>query len=720
MSRDHLALARALPPGVVARRAFGLVSRPLVNALARRRDLARPTYHDGPSRGPLAQVVDRVPFEALRPQRTWIEAAAERYREHRFDLLGSGWVRVAHGIECRGVDGTRLPALPPVAPDPDGGWLVGRINAANLAASRAIWRLVDPGYAPIDWQLDFKTGFRWSEHTWSGDLAFGEAPNVDVKVPWELARLQHLTILAWAHALARDADEAAAAEEWWREYRNQTLDFIATNPPRFGANWRCTMDVAIRGANLVLAHGLFAAAGAAPDRDFDRVLAAAIDAHARHVLDHLEWHPEGRGNHYLADVAGLAFLAAALPESGETNTWLAFALQEVVGETSHQFHPDGTNFEGSTAYHRLSGEASAYATALAVGLGERLARAQDGADPALLRSRPGRPIRARWRLDEDHIGRFGPLAEFTAAITKDDGRIPQIGDNDGGRFFKPHPKFSRPDDLDEDTLDHRGFVAAAATLAGRGDLRGSGGPWIDAALVEALMRRSAPPPVRRPWVSASVRRGPVGRDDPTPPARTIVIQPPRGASLRHGLRLHGWPDFGLWLFRSDRVYLAVRCGRSAHNLANHAHNDQLAIELAIDGVDWLADPGSYLYAPPRPRRDAWRSVAAHAAPRWEAREPASLTVGNFCLPPSGDGKCLRFADGGFAGEHLGYGRPVRREIELGDLAITVRDYGLPSPAASREVRCADPRSTREAFGMSVPVSFGYGRLAPASRQERDS
>ena len=27
----------------------------------------------------------------------------------------------------------------------------------------------------------------------------------------------------------------------------------------------------------------------------------------------------------------------------------------------------------------------------------------------------------------------------------------------------------------------------------------------------------------------------------------------------------------------------------------HAHNDQLSIELNVDGEDWIADPGTYLY-----------------------------------------------------------------------------------------------------------------------------
>ena len=64
----------------------------------------------------------------------------------------------------------------------------------------------------------------------------------------------------------------------------------------------------------------------------------------------------GRSNHYLSDIVGLLFIAAYLPPTAETDAWLAFATNELVGETERQFHRDGGHYEGSTSYHRLSGE----------------------------------------------------------------------------------------------------------------------------------------------------------------------------------------------------------------------------------------------------------------------------------------------------------------------------------------------------------------------------
>jgi hypothetical protein len=734
MRRDYLTLALTLPPQAVARRAFGVVSRPFANAWARRRDFAGPTYRVETPFGQLRHLGISLPIERLRANRNWIEATADLYCEHRFDLLGSGWVHVAHGMECRGVGSTRFPARPAVVADSSGDWLEGRLNRSNLRASRDIWRLTDPDYSPIDWQIDFKTGFRWSECTWSADLDFGGVPNVDVKVPWELARLQHLATLGWAFALAHDSNRHDRAQLLWREFRNQTLDFIACNPPRFGANWRCAMDVAIRGANLAMAYSIFAAAGAAADKPFADALARSLYDHAQHVIGNLEWYPEGRGNHYLADVAGLAFIAAVLPESAPTNAWLAFALQEIVDEAAHQFNSDGTYFEGSTSYHRFAGEMVVFATALACGVENGFSRIWSTADRGSLNTRPRRPLRyIPVRLDEDHFSRIAGIAKFTANTAKHDGRACQIGDNDSGRFFRLHPAFAalpvtemeeRYANLaggtiahryfDEDSLDHRAFAAAAARLVGQPDLEERlGGPWIDAEVVSALMRDFIRPTLRptahsvRYWPGqAAIETGPPSGQ----PARTIILEAPAGPSLRANLQCFGWPDFGLWLYRSTRLYLAIRCGPAGRNLANHAHNDQLAIELAIDGVDWIADPGSYLYCAPRSQRELWRSVMAHSAPRWHKKEPASLELGSFCLPPQGNGRCLLFRDDAFLGEHVGYGAPVRRMVTIEDRAVTVRDYGIPSDASTRVVRCDSPGSAQAAFDLRVPTSPGYGKL----------
>ena len=231
--------------------------------------------------------------------------------------------------------------------------------------------MVSHDYIPIDWQLDFKSGYRWQEKKPASHCSPAPLPGVDIKVPWELSRMQHLPQLAWAYGLALQGIKGAQSPETYSdEFKNQILDFVATNPPRFGVNWHCTMDVGIRVTNWLIAYDLFNAQGASFDPEFKQIFKKSIYDHGLHIIQNLEWNPTLRSNHYLADIAGLLFVSAYLPRSSKTDTWLAFSIQEIIHAMEEQFHPDGSNFEGSTSYHRLSAEMMFYATALILGLPE--------------------------------------------------------------------------------------------------------------------------------------------------------------------------------------------------------------------------------------------------------------------------------------------------------------------------------------------------------------
>ncbi len=387
-------------------------------------------------------------------------SVCSHYLKHRFDLLGSGWVRVYHGMQCRGLDGYRYNMGEPVKVDLDGQWLEERISTSNLAEAQRIWRMVDQDYTPIDWHIDFKSGYRWLEKTWYRDIKVGHKPGVDVKVPWELARMQHMPQLAFVFQSLPDPSEERILLQ--RAFRNQVLDFIASNPPRFGINWYYPMDVAIRSANWLMAYDLFRAGKARFDDKFESVFTRSIYEHGHHILGNLEWNDKIRGNHYLADITGLAFIASYLPSTAQTDAWLAFSVQELIAEVEHQFYPDGGNFEGSTAYHRLSAEMVYFATALVLGLPqERLKRLQQCDYPKWFKTGWGKPGLkpgpipfyklpkvSKAATEESpfpawYFERLERMAEFIVDITKPDGRIPQIGDNDSGRWFKLAPRYER-------------------------------------------------------------------------------------------------------------------------------------------------------------------------------------------------------------------------------------------------------------------------------------
>jgi hypothetical protein len=171
--------------------------------------------------------------------------------------------------------------------------------------------------------------------------------------------------------------------------------------------------------------------------------------------------------------------------------------------------------------------------------------------------------------------------------------------------------------------------------------------------------------------------GSEARDDTIiDPQPQILEIPMPGDDLCERIKLYAYPDFGLYIYRSKRLYLSIRCGAIGQNgNGGHAHNDQLSIELNVDGVDWIADPGTYLYTPLPKRRNDYRSVKAHFAPQVEGIEPSRLDLGLFSLGGKTRARCLYFGKEGFVGIHQGYGKPVYRAVQVLEDRVHIMDHG---------------------------------------------
>lgn len=724
--------------------------RRLQESVLRFRDRRRQTYSQGGTILSIAGCLSSIDCSYFDASRDQVHGLSEMYLAHCFDLLGSGWVRVVHGMSCRGLEGHRFEMGMPVTPDREGKWLAGRVSQGNLKTAQQLWRLVDEGYAPIDWHLDFKSGYRWPETVWYRDVPVPPAAGADVKVPWELARMQHLPILALAYGYASGGRKGVKERSIYaKEFRNQVLDFIATNPPRFGVNWYYAMEVGIRAANWMVAYDLFQAYGAEFDPDFETAIRRSIYEHGRHIVGNLEWHPGLRTNHYLANVVGLLFIAAYLPRTKETDTWLAFSVQELVKEVKHQFYPEGANFEASTCYHRLSAEMVTWATALVLGLPEEKREALESYNHRSIRGFPNlspAPLPHYQLSGTDRMIPFPPwyierverMAEFTMHLTKPNGQIAQIGDNDSGRFLKigtgyriisikeARERYSNlegyvglPDHaeyFDEDHLDHGSLVAGIDALFGRDTPRNDKGSAAMASnLVRSFAKGNNLPSSRKTREGGTARRIRIGDKGEFQNRLKEILSLPGTISLEHeipvpgggllqDLELYAYPDFGVFEYRTKRIFLLNRCGSIGQDgVGGHAHNDQLSIELNVDGEDWIADPGTYLYTPLPERRDEYRSVRAHFAPRLGDKEPGHMDPGLFRLGDEAKGKCIYFHEDGFIGMHKGYGIPLYRFVSIKTDSISVVELcASVSPDSNFGIGLTEFRKSAQ------PFSPGYG------------
>ena len=646
-------------------RVFRRLLRPLRHAAALRQ--AQCEDHAFPEvSGPLRRHLDALSPAIFAPQTGVLQKLLPLYLEHRFNLLGSGWVRVAHGESYAGFGPHRYCPGAPLLPD----WREASHSLlAHRARTRVLLAMLSPGYVPIDWQVDFKSGWRWDAHALGVTSPIGHKPGVDIKLPWELARLQHLPALAAGFALGGQPG-FAASQTYADEFRDVVLDFIAFNPPGLGVNWACAMDVAIRGANLALGWDLMRAVNAVFEPAFEATLASSLLAHGRFACANLEWHGGLRANHYLADVAGLAFIAAYLPQTDETHGWLDFTARELDQEIRFQFLPDGAGFEGSTAYHGLSGELAVFAAARLAGEGRR--------------------------ISEEAQARLAGALRFSRAVTKPDGDIVQIGDNDSGHFFKLTPLVEQLG-LEESHLDQRRFQNAATALLG------AGGTSLEAVVITELARGTI--------FSATARcHAPAPKAvAPSPAKRCVRVTIPASMGT---LETTAFPHFGLYIWRGDDSFIAIRCGAAAHDAHGaHAHNDQLSVELFLNGVSWTRDPGAYIYTPDLKARDTYRSVTAHFAPRGD-RVREEFSAGPFRLKDRAQARMHVFNPREFLGSHQGFGEVVFRRLRLEQDRIVIEDlYGGSESCSAATVEDHVPRVPAELaalWGLALPFSPAYG------------
>ena len=531
---------------------------------------------------------------------------SKMYIEHKFDLLGSGWVKNSYDSAALGLEGYKYDM--------------------NVTAPAN----VPEGYEPIDWQKDFKSGFRWSEKKWYKDQRIAHKPGSDIKVPWELARLQHLPQLA-IFAMT----DPGLKERNLKEFKNQILDFIRNNPPRMGVNWTCTMDVGIRVANMLAAYDMFCQMdeGGILDQNFKQTFSNSVYEHALHIVNNLEYSPHLTSNHYLSDIVGLLFACAYL-DGGETDAWLAFAVQEVISEMKKEFYEDGGNFESSTSYHRLSGELIAYATALILGLKSEKISSLKNYDAKLWRKKPEllpleeqefKILDGKIALPQWFVDRLYKIGRFTADITKPNGEVPQFGDNDSGRFFKFSPNgeflsneraarkylnlsgFEGSDEpfWDENILNHSTLISCMGGIFDdeifKNDMR------FERSFARALAGRTLQvgDKTYKRQVASGVKFGEL------PHRKSMEFKIPYSQEIKNIF----YPDSRIFIFKSDKFYLAVCAtplGQRGHG--GHTHNDKLSYELWIDGRDIARDPGTYLYTPIPGRRNEFRSVKAHNVP----------------------------------------------------------------------------------------------------------
>ena len=346
-------------------------------------------------------------------RRGWAEATArtERFRgPARARRLDERALLAALGDDSLDSCWERLRARPFLLPriDPDElervapGEYARVLAAAERARDRELELLGTGPFRldrPADWHTDVVSGTTWPRGWWRElDYAQLDRPS-DVKVPWEISRLQWLLPTGQAYLLDADERHALAARE--------TLDeWIAANPYGESVNWTSPMEAALR---ILTFAWLFHALGGSEgwrDPEFRLRFLRAIYLHGDFVARNLEL-SDVNGNHLDADAAGLVFAGLFFGAGRAPERWSRAGWSLLVAELPRQVTPDGVDFEMSTAYHRFVTELFLL--------------------PALLRRRLELPV------PDGYLGQLEAMARFAAAYARPDGSSPAWGDADDAR-----------------------------------------------------------------------------------------------------------------------------------------------------------------------------------------------------------------------------------------------------------------------------------------------
>jgi hypothetical protein len=259
------------------------------------------------------------------------------------------------------------------------------------------------GYGPAtvgslpQWNLDYTSGLSWP-YVPAHSLRPTRHDGSDVKIPWELSRLQFLPVLGKACRLS--------GEKRYRDLAKRLVtDWIQRNPVGCGINWSLSMEAALRGISLCLLLELLSPF-TAEDQEWLQGATKSLWEHLLFIEAHNEFSYFTRSNHYLSNIVGLLHISSSLDGPGMEDRRKRYR-ELVAAEMEHQVRQDGFDYEASTGYHFFVTQMFTSAWLL-------------------------------WPVEERNPAtkfaeRLKKMYEALDATADQKGRIPQVGDCDDGR-----------------------------------------------------------------------------------------------------------------------------------------------------------------------------------------------------------------------------------------------------------------------------------------------
>jgi hypothetical protein len=431
----------------------------------------------------------------------------------------------------------------------------------------------------------------------------------DIKYPWEVGRLQFYS------------SSIFSCQMTYRDFSDEinSLEFI--NNPGFGVQWKCAMDVAIRAVNVSVYCDYYH-----KGYGFSRLLEDSV----KYISLNLEKYGEWRGNHYLTNLAGL-FICCLHLKGESYDKLLSFSLTELEVELDRQFLEDGSNFEGSTAYHNFALDIISTVYLYLQNVDDLCER---------LSSVKGRFICNLGfikikTLDQTYIEKLKRKLKnkiekaliFSAFTLDQKGKLIQIGDNDSGKFIRtcffdtvtPRESYDSPLDL----LHQVTHILENGKLPIDFNCK-----LTDSYRYKHLLSKNN---VVSPFISlvsiTSIESIFATAESNQMNTFEFEIQDKTFGSIQRYFEC-----FGLLVIRGDDSLFTFRCGPIGQfGKGGHDHYDQLSVTLYDSGQYVIRDPGTHVYTSSKEQRDLYRASTSHFGVRYQGEQD------DFSQPFSIDG-----------------------------------------------------------------------------------
>ena len=425
----------------------------------------------------------------------------------------------------------------------------------------------------IDWHRDPITGRSWERRFWADYDPVHDCGAGDAKTILELNRHQHLPRLAKACFLTGE-------ERYAREAVSQMLSWIEQNPAPMGIHWQSSLDIAIRAISWLWTLFFLLPSEALNDAAARRICRSLFEQ-LDHVYRYLSIY-SSPNTHLIGEAAALFMAGILFPELKRARAWRRVGASLLVNEMERQVLSDGVYGELSSYYHCYALDFYLQAIVLAQ------------------RNRSPFPTHAWTKLSR--------MTEFLLHLTRPDGTIPLLGDDDGGRALALHTRNYR---------NFRDGLCAAAVIFRREDFKYQAEEFAEETL----------------WLLGA---------DSWRIYDSLTSQAPADVRSFH-------PTAGYFIQRSDwgkdGSHLIFDCGGLGMLSGGHGHADALSLVLFSRGKELLTDPGTFVYNCAPEWRNFFRSTKAHNTVvvdgkdqaksagtfKWESQS-LSRVVQEFCLP----------------------------------------------------------------------------------------